>query len=66
MYFSKSLTINEILFSASGSRVGSVGGLHKSMTKLSSNQVCVANTSNCNKPSTTKVSSGGVTVTTPL
>lgn len=46
--------------------MGSVGGLHKSMTKLSSNQVCIANTSNRNKPSTTKISSGGVTVTTPL
>ncbi|XP_060863265.1 protein melted isoform X2 [Metopolophium dirhodum] len=54
------------LNAASGSRVGSVGGLHKSMTKLCSNQVCIANSSNRNKPSTTKISSGGVTVTTPF
>lgn len=36
------------------------------MTKLSSNQVGIANAPTRNKPSTTKISSGGVTVTTPL
>ncbi|XP_050539223.1 protein melted isoform X2 [Daktulosphaira vitifoliae] len=49
-----------------GSRVESIGGLHKSMTKLSSNQVCMQSSSNRNKPSTSKIFSGGVTVTTPF
>lgn len=59
-----------------GSRAGSVGGLHKSMTRLSSSQQInllpntrpgnSTNTASLGLPRQYKITSGGVTVTTTI